>query len=319
MQKNILPTQKNILFSHKENHLTQKSILITMALAFITLFATSCERLSWEEEDPASATGKGTPTYNVTFRAVSYEQNTFEPNTHTRALQPISEVCTRITLAVFNENDEKEKVVSQTYDDKDFGTFSVALPEGTHYALVVAHNSSKNATVTSADKITFDSNRVTDTFYEYKKITVGSASTSIELTAKRAVAMFSLTINDEIPAECKKLKFYYTGGSSTFSAVKGFGSVNSRQTVTLDVTDGQNTYKVYTFPHEHSDQLRMTVTALDGSDNAIAIREFTDVPVTVNKVTEYSGDFFDGKTETRTNKVSIAADAQWADTIKHSF
>ena len=50
--------------------------------------------------------------------------------------------------------------------------------------------------------------------------------------------MFRLVLTDEeIPATVAKLKFYYTGGSSTFSPRDGYGCVNSKQTEVRSTAD----------------------------------------------------------------------------------
>ena len=65
--------------------------------------------------------------------------------------------------------------------------------------------------------MTFPNNKVTDTFFYYGDLVVGTEKQSYDLTLTRAVAMFRLVLtDDEIPSTVAKLKFYYLGGSSTF-------------------------------------------------------------------------------------------------------
>ena len=110
----------------------------------------------------------------------------------------------------------------------------------------------------------------------------------------RAVAMFRLVLTDEeIPSNVAKLKFYYTGGSSTFSPSTGYGCVNSKQTEIRTVAPGLTTFDIYTMPHAEDDVLtRLTVTALDANDNTVKERIFEDVPVTRNQIARYTGSFF---------------------------
>lgn len=59
--------------------------------------------------------------------------------------------------------------------------------------------------------------------------------------------MFRLVIKDEIPEQAKKIKFYYTGGSSTLNAKTGYGCVNSKQTEILDLVKNSRFMKFIPF------------------------------------------------------------------------
>ena len=99
--------------------------------------------------------------------------------------------------------------------------------------------------------------------------------------------------DDEIPSSVTKFKFYYTGGSSTFSPKDGYGFVNSKQTEIRTVADGVTTFDIFTLLHTEDDMLtKLTVTALDANDNTIKERIFENVPVTRNQITRYTGSFF---------------------------
>lgn len=315
-QKGIEP--KAHLNHNNKKHITMAKALKTIALAAASLFLMSCERLSWDDDSDTSKIS--TSSCNVTLQVSPFTQTAFSSERASRATQPVEEVCSRLTFAVFNAKDgTKDKTVHQTSDDADFGTVSISLPAGTYRVLAIAHNSGKSASVSAADKITFDKNIVTDTFYDYQQIEVDEEESSHNLTLTRTVAMFRLVISDNIPENVKTFKFYYTGGSSTFSAVSGLGSVNSRQTVDLNASPNQHTYEVYTFPHKETDALHMTITALDASGAEVAKKEFTDVPVTTNMITEYAGNFFNGSQQGTATKIQLTVDTEWITTMRHRF
>jgi len=177
------------------------------------------------------------------------------------------------------------------------------------------------ATISSPEKITFPNNRVSDTFYYYGTLTVGSEPQTYDLQLSRCVAMFRLIITDDIPSDVSSFKFYYTGGSSTFSATAGYGCVNSRQTVTLTASASQKTYEVYTLPKAETGTLKMTVTALDASGNTVAEQVFEDVPVTVNQITQYQGAFFSSGGGSADSKSSwnLTADGEWASESEYAY
>ena len=251
-------------------------------LIFLTIGMVSCEKPIIDErtgnEIPAEA--------NVILHFVQYEQEAF-----TRAATDITELCSRLNIALFDADGTKVKTVAQKEGDASYGTVALSLAAGTYRLVVIAHNGEGSATITSEEKVTFPNNKVTDTFYYYGDLVVTSEKQNYDLTLTRAVAMFRLVLTDEsIPSTVAKMKFYYLGGSSTFSPQDG-----------------------YTLPHTEDDVLtKLTVTALDGNDNIIKEKVFEDIPVTRNQVTRYTGSFFGNSGgETGSGDFRMTADPDW--------
>ncbi len=263
---------------------------------------------------------------NVVLRLSLYEQESFG----TRAVQDIGQWCSRVNVAFF-QNGTKVKSASQERSFSSFGTVSVALEPGTYQVVVMAHNSQSSATITNEETVTFANNLVSDTFYYYGTLTVSSQQASYDLELKRCVAMFRLKIADAIPSNASKIRFYYTGGSSTFSPKKGYGCVNSRQSVMMDLTPDQKVYEVYTMPHTTSETLKMTITVYNSNADILKELELDDVPVTVNKITSYTGSLFGGAVEPGgedpgttpddkgTDGLHLKADGEWQGTMNLSF
>ena len=254
---------------------------------------------------------------NVILRFVQYEQESF-----TRAATDVTELCSRLNIAIFDGDGTKVKTVAQKEGDASYGTVALSLAAGTYQLVVIAHNGDGSATITSTEKVTFPNNKVTDTFYYYGDLVVGNEKQTYDLTLTRAVAMFRLVLTDEsIPETVAKFKFYYTGGSSTFSPSAGYGIVNSKQTEIRTVaTDG--VYEIYTLPHTEEDVLtKLTVTALDANDNTIKERVFENVPITRNQVTRYTSNFFGsgGGGETGSGDFRLTADPDWDAVNGYSF
>ena len=226
------------------------------------------------------------------------------------------------SFVLFKDGD-KVKELKQKSGDSDFGTAALSLPEGNYRLVVIAHNGEGNATVSSADKITFQNNVVSDTFYYYGEVKVDNNLNSLELVLSRPVSMFRFEITDNMPDNVRKMQFYYTGGSSTFSAESGYGNVNSRQTVKIDVKSEQigrpTVFEVYTFLHDNDGSLKMKVSAMDGSENVLYEREFTDVPMRRNAITKYTGTFFDGGSSSSDRMFTFKADGDWNSENEYSY
>ena len=280
-------------------------LLFVLAL----LLAVACEKPMIPDESsgqmiPANA--------NVILHVSQFEH---EPFAHTRTATDITQFCTRLNIAVFDSTGTKIKTLAQKQSDSDYGTVGLALEPGTYHLVVIAHNCEGSATITSQEKVTFPNNKVTDTFYYYGDLVATDAKQSYDLTLTRAVAMFRLVLTDaDFPANVSKLKFYYLGGSSTFSPKAGYGCVNSKQTELRPVA-ADSIYEIFTMPHTEDDVItKLTITALDADDNALKERTFQNIPITRNQVTRYTGSFFGsgGSGSASDGSFSLTADPDWA-------
>ena len=289
----------------------------------LALLAVACEKPMIPDE----TTGKMIPAdANVILHFTQYEQESFGSSAHrsaTRAATDITELCSRLNIALFDAEGTKVKTVAQKESDANFGTVGLTLTAGTYRLVVIAHNCDGSATISSTEKVTFPNNKVTDTFYYYGDLVVTEAKQSYDLTLTRAVAMFRLVLTDEsVPSSVAKLKFYYIGGSSTFSPKDGYGCVNSKQTEIRSVSS-DGVYEIYTLPHTEDDVLtKLTVTALDANDNVIKERTFENIPITRNQVTRYTGSFFGsggGGGSSSDGTFHLTADPDWDSVNGYTF
>ena len=243
----------------------------------------------------------------------------------TKSEVPLEDVFSKLNIMVFTESGEKafDKVKTQNSDDDNFGTLSLTLPEGKYQIVAVGHSSTKSATIKSPTQIQFtaaDGEKLTDTFSYYGTIEVSNKQETHDLKMTRVVAMFRLKLTDtEVPSEVVKMKFEYTGGSANYNAVTGQGITKSSQTENRNVSS-DNIYEVYTFPYmSDTGELKVTVSALDNAGNVIKSRVFEKVPITVNMITEYKGQFFSGSEVISGSTYAFGADPQWAGTNSYEF
>lgn len=298
-----------------------------LMLFALALLAAACEKPILNEEDAVTKNEA-----NVILHFTQFEQEPFSVGggspaaVTTRAATDITELCSRLNIAIFDADGTKVKTVAQKEGDSSYGTVALTLTAGTYRLVVIAHNCDGSATITSTEKVTFPNNKVTDTFYYYGDLVVTDAKQSYDLTLTRAVAMFRLVLTDEsVPSNVAKLKFYYLGGSSTFSPKDGYGCVNSKQTeirpVPADFISG-TAFEIFTLPHTEDDVLtKLTVTALDANDNVIKERTFENVPITRNQVTRYTGSFFGsgGGGSTSDGTLRLTADPDWDSVNGYTF
>ena len=200
--------------------------------------------------------------------------------------KPLEDYCSRLSIAIF-DGEEKVKTLNLKAEDgyKDIG---INLEAGKYRMVAIGHNGSGNSTISSPEKVKFNKNKMTDTLFYYGTFNVRDGEdTDDYILLKRAVAQFKVHISDAtIPAEAHSIKFYYTGGSSTLDAVTGYGCVQSRQTETFKLQEGERDYSVYTFPREENKGLKMTINILDADAQSIKEYSKEGVPVKCNNITQ---------------------------------
>ncbi len=293
-----------------------KKLIVSLSAVFTVLMVftlVACEKALMAEDSDTSGDKNG----NLRVRVFQIEQTPFGSLTRAAA----SEVCTRLNFLIYNTDNSRAKMVNQTSSDKNFGTVSFQLDEGDYQLVVVGHSGSGNPTSTNPLKIQFtNATGFTDTFLSSDDITVKAEDPlEIDVTLVRIVALCRFCLTDDIPADVRKMQFYYTGGSGAFDAYTGLGSVNSKQTVTFDVTDGsQKQFDLYTFLHEESDNIALKVTALDASGNVLYERDF-DVPMQQNHITWLTGAFFSGSGSSSTTVTGVTVNTDWAGELHLTF
>lgn len=220
-----------------------------------------------------------------------------------------------LNFAVYQQDGTRVKQVNQKSDDAGFGTASFQLDKGDYFLVVVAHSSDGNPTMANPKKIQFTNTQgFTDTFLFSGNVTIGEEREEKYVTLKRIVALCRFVFQDDYPADVAKMRFYYTGGSGTFDATTGLGCVNSRQSLTFDVSNGQKQFDLYTFLHDTEGTIHLTVTAYSANDNVLYEQEY-DVSLVQNKITWLTGSFFSGAITIST--VSIQTD--WGGEYRLTF
>ena len=258
--------------------------LLAAIMLVLVATLTSCEKFSLDESGQSSTHDANA---NVTVRIHQVQNRTIgEVTKATASGTALKDVCSKVSFVVF-DGEEKIEAINQSADDDNFGIARFSLDEGEYRLVVIAHNGKGNCTMTVPEKVKFTSNKLTDTFYYYGKLTVKDDKILADVKLQRAVSAFRLHITDEIiPEEMKSIKFYYTGGSSTLDATSGYGCVNSRQTEVFKLAKDQRDYSVYTFPHEDSQGLNMKISILDADGKTIRELDKDNIEVKCNYITK---------------------------------
>lgn len=267
-----------------------KNLYFVMVLATILFVFSSCEKVDAEADDAVNVVGDGGVKVDFHISNLIIEQYAGEMPT---SLAPQS--CSRLNFAIFDDV-KRLKVINQTAEMSSFGNISLEISPGTYSIVVLAHNGLGNASISSPEQIKFKDNKVTDTFYYCGTVNI-SGEASYDITLKRAVAKCHITIKDRFPSAVALMRFKYTGGSSTFNAVTGYGCVNSRQTEERSILapdeNGATSFDLFTFPHNNDDLLNITVMALNANGDILYSKVIDDVMVNINRQTTCDGNLFE--------------------------
>ena len=244
---------------------------------------------------------------------------TFQPvsNDLTRGELNPSAYFSKLNIQIFDASGAKvfDKVKTQTKDDDDFCTLSVKLSEGTYTVVAVGHSSIISATIKSPTFCQFtasDGEKLTDTFCHCSTLTI-SGGASYTLPMYRAGAMIQFCLTDSVvPESFAYFLMEYSGGSANFNPTTLEGITKSSQSEKR-IRNDLMIHQAYTFPYmAKSCTLKMTVSALDSQGTVIRKRTFEDVPVTRNRITTYTGHFFeDGDGQFTQSDFGFVVHADW--------
>lgn len=284
-----------------------KKIYFALLAAVVSLVLASCQQAIVEDSSDTSTDAKVTLNLSVAqFEQVPFSQA--KARRGTRATK-IDSVCTKLCFAIYKSaGDAHPTTVLQTVGEKDFGSVRLALDKGTYYLVVLAHSSSINPDMSNIQSIDF-SKYVTDTFYACDTLTIDH-SLDKDIRLRRAVARLELTTTDNLPDTCTSLKLTLGNVCTAFNPVTGHGATPGDKTYTATF-DQHGKGKPFSFgrnffPAAEDSKTSLSVTLYTG-DKPTFTRRLTDIPVSRNTVTRYTGRLFSNLSFA----LSMQSDDEW--------
>ncbi len=268
-----------------------KILRFLYVLLFVTL--TSCEKIVFDDEEPENEPASIEVEGNVVLRVEQLGQMSFQA----MVKDADDELPAHLCFAIYDMGGTRIKQTNQKQGDKNYGIVGMQLDEGDYQLVLLAHNSTKNPTMTNLSKIQFNNSiGYTDTYLYYTTLSVTEEQQTVTASLDRIVALCRFVISDPIPESVTQMKFQYKGGSGHFSALTGLGVTNSTQIVTRQVQPGQQyqVFDLYTFLHQEEGDITLTAMALDAAGNSLSERNFK-IPMAQNQVTWLTGNFFADK------------------------
>ena len=283
-----------------------RKLLFTLASLSLFLLA-GCQK--------SEAVLEGGEARTVEFRVTNYEQYVLT----TRADETV-DVLDHLSMAIFTADTDQlvGSVVTQDKGSAGYGTFTATLPDGAYRVVFLGYMKNNALQISSSAAISFAGGYVPQTFLASQLLTVGDDTpASQDIVLERAVGAFRLKMADAMPEGVTAVKFVSDRGGDVLNAQTGACAQNTGRSYTMNITNtakywGQtgDTFTLYFFLPTEATTMTITTCALDSKGAVVATRTFDEVPMAINQLTTYNGNFFTEPTTDVMSRLTLHYD--WA-------
>ena len=285
----------------------------TLLLIFAAFLCAACEKYVAEEGTQSESK---VIDGNLVVKAECVVTRAGETEENQESL-PLKDRFTRMTMVLY-QDDVRVDYVNQENSDPGFGTMSVDLDPGTYQLVVLAHSGQRSPTTTNCHKISFSA-PLTDVFSYYGDVVIGKEASKITVQLTRAVAKIQLNITDEIPEGVSFFNYIYKGASVSFDPATQIGVVSStRRNVEIEKAEGVKTFELYTFVSSDNQTVDWDFAGYSELNEVIGSKKFSDIPVSLRKVTKIDSPVFDGVIEGPTD-ITFTFDDTWDGVVDYTF
>lgn len=250
----------------------------------LLFFATICAAFCACANDTSEVT-KDEDTELVTLTFSPYEQSAMARTTRTAT--SIASVVNHLDVWITDGTTTTD--IHQTNTDAGFGTVSMTLDKTKTYTLYAMGHKADGATL-SDGVISFTDDKVTHSMF-YTTTFSPATTTNLSCLMTRIVADFRMEITDDIPAECKSLRFTISDVFDRWNVTTG-GTHQLNRVSTINCNGTSAIFNVYAIVTDAQTLHTVTVEALDENDGVIQERVFENVPLRNGYKTNYRGTFF---------------------------
>lgn len=271
--------------------LTNKRLSILLATLLCLLTACTHTEITADEDSKT-----------IAFNITNYMQ--YDLGEGTRATSVASATAlTHLALGIFDSDTKKMvgTLQKQNKEDEGYGSFTATLPYGKYTLVFLGYGGSQDCVMNNPEQISFKEGGVPQTFLCTRELTV-NASTQAQssIVLRRVVAGFRVQLDDQIPANATKFHLQTDGGGCQLNALTGKASAKTGRDYDISIPEDyknkdERSVNMYLFLNESSEEMSIQVSAADQQGHTIASHNFTSVPMQVNTLTVYKGQFFAGQ------------------------
>ena len=235
-----------------------------------------------------------------------------------------SERIQHLALGIFDAttNTLVAPVQIQNKNDQGYGSFTAKLNYGTYRLVFLGYGGSNSILIMeNPEEISFENNTLPQTFLSSFEFTVDAntaATTSVLL--KRVVSGFELTMADAISSRTAGIKIKSTGGGMVLNAKTGLAKASTGRENTIVIPESYHgltgkSVIFYLFLPSNEEIMDITASAVDENGEAFIERTFAKVPMKINTLTIYQGNFF----ADTPYGFSITMEDDWGEEVTNSF
>jgi hypothetical protein len=227
----------------------------------LLFFATICAAFCACAND-TSEVMEDEETELVTLTFSPYEQSAMARTT--RAATSIASVVNHLDVWITDGTTTTD--IHQTNTDAGFGTVSMMLDKTKTYTLYAMGHKADGATL-SDGVISFTDDKVTHSMF-YTTTFSPTTTTNLSCLMTRIVADFRMEITDDIPAECKSLRFTISDVFDRWNVSTG-GTHQLNRVSTINCNGTSTIFNVYAIVTDAQTLHTVTVEALDENDGVM--------------------------------------------------
>lgn len=235
-----------------------------------------------------------------------------------------SERIKHLAMGIFDvtTNQLVGSVQVQDKGSAGYGTFTATLNYGKYWLVFLGYGGDNTVlTMTDPENISFGDNVVPQTFLSSFEFTVDANTAAVtDIVLKRVVSGFQLNIQDAISNRTSAIKFKTTGGGMVLNAKTGLAKASTGREYSIDIPEnykGQTgkSLNIYLFLPQNEETMDITASAIDKNGDAFIERTFTGVPMKINTLTIYKGNFF----ADTPYGFTIQVDDDWGNQVENTF
>lgn len=270
-----------------------KKLYYFLVVLFMAVGLGSCS----SDENEETLTDK----YELTFQVINYELISLSNNT--RATTPTK--APHFVMAIYDARTNKlvEEPTIHKSGSAEGGTFSARLPKGEYNFVFLAYYTDRTLFPEDPTAVHWDAQVVDNTYQKNLALSIDEdTEPQHDIVLSRAVGLFTLnTKGTPVPQNFDHFRVQMQGGSYQLNALTGFaGEDVTRDYAFLSKNDmagnAEISQSAYAFLPQEECTADITMIAEDKNNREIRKRTFRKVPMKINQMTRYTGDFF-GETE----------------------
>ena len=260
----------------------------------------------------------------VEFLVTNYMQYDMDEGTRAAISVGNSERIKHLAMGIFDAIADTlvTPIQTQKKTDQGYGSFTAKLNYGKYRLVFLGYGGDNTVlTMTDPENISFEDNALPQTFLNSFEFTVDANTAAVtNIVLKRVVSGFQLNIQDAISNRTAAIKFKTTGGGMVLNAKTGFAKASTGREYSIDIPKnykgqtGKN-LNIYLFLPQNEETMNIQASAIDENRNAFIERTFTNVPMKINTLTIYKGNFF----ADTPYGFTIQVEDDWGNQVENTF